>query len=159
MFRSVARIVSLTLVLALAASTSMAKGKSPAPKSYNTLGEAVGLVGYDPVSYFPEGGSSPQKGSIKISAEHDGVTYRFATEDHQKAFKKNPAKFLPQYGGWCAWAVSELGSRVDVDPLSYEIRSEKLYVFYRDPGLDTRSLWKADEMIAKADKKWPSLSK
>lgn len=129
--------------------------------AYNTLGESIGLVGYDPVSYFPEGGGKPEKGSIKIALEHDGVTYRFASEEHLQLFKSGPEKYLPQYGGWCAWAVAELGKRVDVDPLSYEVRNHKLYVFYRDPGLDTRLLWtpKAAELIGKADSKWPVLAK
>jgi len=157
--RSIIRIVAPLVVTMALAAPSSAKGKSQ--HAYNTLGEGVGLVGYDPVSYFPEGGGKPQKGSIKISVEHDGVSYRFASAEHLAEFKKNPEKFLPQYGGWCAWAVAELGKRVDVDPLSYEIRDGKLYVFYRDPGLDTRAMWapKADELIGKADAKWPSLAR
>lgn len=158
--RSLIRMAALVaLMLAFTSVPSLAKGKSA--HAYNTLGESVGLVGYDPVSYFPEGGGKPQKGSIKISIEHDGVTYRFASDEHLAAFKRSPEKYLPQYGGWCAWAIAELGKRVDVDPLSYEIRNGKLYVFYRDPGLDTRPMWtpKADEFISKADSKWPALAK
>ncbi len=128
---------------------------------YNLLGEGVGLEGYDPVSYFPEGDGRPQKGLIGIAAEHDGVTYRFASEEHRALFQKNPDKYLPAYGGWCAWAVGELGKRVDVDPQSFELRDGRLYVFYRDPKLDTRALWvkKPGELIQKADAKWPSLSR
>lgn len=155
----VSMVAFVSLLLAFTSVPARADGKSA--RAYNTLGESVGLVGYDPVSYFSEGGGKPQKGSIKISLEHDGVTYRFASDEHLAAFKKSPEKYLPQYGGWCAWAVAELGKRVDVDPLSYEIRSGKLYVFYRDPGLDTRPLWtpKAEELIRKADSKWPALAK
>lgn len=155
--RALTTIFAMTTVFSLAAGSALARG----PHANNTLGEHIGLVGYDPVSYFPEGGGTPQKGSIKIATDHDGVTYRFASPEHLAAFKKNPEKYLPQYGGWCAWAVSELGQRVDVDPLSYRIRNGKLYLFYRDPGLDTRAMWdpKADEMIGKADAKWPALAK
>ncbi len=133
-----------------------------APKtSYNLTGEALGLMGYDPVSYHPEGGGKPQRGSIKISAEHDGVTYRFVSQANLQTFQKNPQKYLPEYGGWCAWAVAELGKRVDIDPLSYELRGGRLYVFYKEPGLDTRELWKADPdgFIKKAAAKWQALSR
>ena len=63
--------------------------------SHDLLGEGVGILGYDPVSYFPEGGSKAWKGHIMISAEHDGVSYRFATEEHKALFQKNPTKYLP----------------------------------------------------------------
>jgi YHS domain-containing protein len=157
---SMTRTAAQTAILiALAASPALAGEKQS--QGYNTLGESVGLVGYDPVSYFPEGGGKPTKGSIKISTEHDGVTYRFANEQHLALFKKSPEKYLPQYGGWCAWAVAELGKRVDVDPLSYEIRGNRLYLFYKDPGLDTRamSLAKLDEIIRKADARWPTIAR
>jgi len=129
--------------------------------SYNLLGESVGLVGYDPVSYFPEGGGRPARGLISISTVHDGVTYRFATEAHRAAFLKSPAKYLPAFGGWCTWAVAELGQRVDADPESYLVKNGRLLVFYRDPVLDTRAkfLEDPDALLAKADANWPALAK
>jgi len=129
--------------------------------SYNLLGESVGLVGYDPVSYFPEGGGKPAKGLISISVEHEGVTYRFATEAHKAAFLKSPAKYVPAFGGWCTWAVAELGKRVDVDPLSFVVKNGRLLVFYRDPALDTRAkfLENPDVLLKKAEANWPALAK
>ena len=129
-------------------------------KSHNLLGESVGLVGYDPVSYFPEGGGRPAKGLISISVEHEDVTYRFATEAHKAAFAKNPAKYVPAFGGWCAWAVGELGKRVDVDPESYVVMNGRLLVFYRDPALDTRAkfLENPDVLLKKAEANWPALA-
>lgn len=150
-------------VLALAASPGITRAASPAVwrPAYNLLGESVGLVGYDPVSYFPEGGGKPQKGLISIAAEHDGVTYRFASEAHKTAFLKTPAKYLPAYGGWCTWAVAELGKRVDVDPESYVVKNGRLHVFYRDPALDTRAkfLENPDGLLQKAEANWPALAK
>jgi hypothetical protein len=129
-------------------------------RSYNLLGESVGLVGYDPVSYFPEGGGKPAKGLIAISVEHEGVTYRFATEAHKAAFVKNPAKYVPAFGGWCTWAVAELGKRVDVDPQSFVVKNGRLLVFYRDPALDTRAkfLENPDVLLKKAEANWPALA-
>jgi hypothetical protein len=131
------------------------------PPAHNLLGESVGLVGYDPVSYFPEGGGRPAKGLISISVEHEGVTYRFATETHKATFLKNPAKYLPAFGGWCTWAVGALGQRVDVDPESFVVRNGRLLVFYRDPVLDTRAkfLEDPDVLLAKAEANWPALAK
>ena len=132
----------------------------PSHHRFNLLGENVGLTGYDPVSYFPEGGGKPEKGHIKIAEDYQGVTFRFASEEHRAVFKKNPEKFLPQYGGWCAWAVGAIGKRVDADAENYELRNGKLYVFYRDPQLDTRELWRKepDSLVGKADAAWPALA-
>ena len=130
-------------------------------QDHDLLGQSIGLVGYDPVSYFPEGGGQPAKGLISISAEHAGVTYRFATEEHQAAFLDNPEKYLPAFGGWCTWAMGELGKRVDVDPESYVVKNGRLLVFYRDPALETRALFleNADVLLEKADANWAVLSK
>ena len=134
--------------------------ESPSRHRFNLLGENVAVAGFDPVSYFPEGGGKPERGIFKIAEEYQGVTYRFASEEHRAAFKKNPQQYLPQYGGWCAWAVGAIGKRIDIDPESYNIRNGRLYLFYRDPQLDARDLWlKApDALTVKADAKWPELA-
>lgn len=154
--RSILVALGAAFMLTLAVS---ALGQTAVAHKHNLLGESIGLVGYDPLSYFPEGGGKPQKGSIKISMAHDGVTYRFASQEHLELFKADPEKYLPQYGGWCAWASGALNKRVDADPESYVVRNGKLYVFYRDPGLETRALWlkDSDNLIGKADENWPSL--
>jgi hypothetical protein len=140
---------------------SRASSAEASRRSYNLLGESVGLVGYDPVSYFPEGGGRPAKGLISISVEHEGVTYRFATEAHKAAFLKSPAKYVPAFGGWCTWAVAELGKRVDVDPQSFVVKNGRLLVFYRDPALDTRAkfLENPEVLLKKAEANWPALAK
>ena len=159
-------VVVALLTLALAASPSRAQGPLPAPgeparvANYNLMGERIGLVGYDPVSYFPEGGSHPRKGLIRFTQEHDGVTYRFSTQEHLELFRKNPGRYVPVFGGWCAWAVGALGKRVDVDPESYLIRDGRLFLFYRDSELDTRALWLKDEanLRQKAQANWAGLN-
>ncbi len=148
-------------VLTVLAGAAMADSmKSASRTSHNLLGEGVGLVGYDPVSYFPEGGGKPEKGLISISAEHEGVTYRFTSEEHKAFFQKNPARYAPAYGGWCTWAVAELGKRVDVDAESYVVKNGRLYVFYRDKALDTRAkfLESPEKLLAKAEANWPALA-
>ena len=145
-------LVGLGLVAAAWAGTS---------HRHNLTGESIGLLGYDPVSYFTEGGSSPLKGLIGITTVRDGVTYRFVSQENLSRFEKNPDHYLPAYGGWCAFAVAELGKRVDIDPQSFVVRDGKLYVFYRDPQLDTRALWLKDpaRFIVKGDTRWPELAR
>lgn len=124
---------------------------------YYTLGAGVGIGGYDPVSYFSNGG--PKKGHIMRSAVHDGVTYRFASDTNRKAFEMNPEKYLPAYGGWCAWALAKLGKKVDIDPLSYKIIDGKLLLFYRDLEIDTRKEWTMHEKeyLPMAETNWEKI--
>jgi hypothetical protein len=127
----------------------------------NLTGENIGMAGFDPVTYFPAGGGRPQRGLIRLSVEHAGVTYRFANEKDRDLFQKDPSRYLPAYGGWCAWAVGELGKRVDVDPESFELRDGRLFLFYRDPELDTRALWSANaaHLITKAEANYSALTR
>ena len=116
----------------------------------------AGLDGYDPVSYFQ---GPPQRGNAAITAEHDGVTYRFLSEANRERFLASPERYAPQYGGWCATAVSE-GTTAEVDPLSYTIADGRLFVFYRGPLGDLRPLWKENEQErqANADRNWPTMA-
>ena len=134
-------VIALGLLLALAdAGTARAQENAGQHRRFNLMGESVGVAAYDPVSYFPEGGGKPEKGLIKLAYQHQGVTYRFVSQEHLGRFKANPERYLPRFGGWCAWAVGELGKRVDVNPESFLIRDGHLYLFYRDKELDTRAL-------------------
>ncbi|MCI0617173.1 YHS domain protein [bacterium] len=151
----------LLLIFALVAGSILyGQSRLPLQLRYDLSGESIGISGYDPVAYFPEGGAKPVKGSIKIASQYEGVTYRFVSEEHKALFDANPKKYLPMYGGWCAWAVGELGKRVDVDPESYEIHNGQLYLFYRDTQLDTGALWlkDIDNLIEKATMNWKKLS-
>lgn len=151
-------VLVLTLVLAVG-SALYGASTLPLQERYNLTGESIGISGYDPVGYFPEGGGKPVKGSIKISSVYEGVTYRFVSQQHKEAFDAAPQKYIPLFGGWCAWAVGALGKRVDIDPQSFEIRDGKLYLFYRDTELDTRDLWLKDSsnLIEKANSNWKKL--
>ena len=84
------------------------------------------LKGYDPIAYFTDG--KPVPGKPEIKADHQGVTYRFASEDHRRLFISNPAKFVPQYGGWCANGMAyaiPLGG----EPQNFKIIDGRLYLF------------------------------
>jgi hypothetical protein len=151
------RVALLPVFLVLMAVTSQAMG---AKQMHDTVGQNVAIGGYDPVSYFPEGGGHPEKGFVKRTFEYDGVVYRFASDENLESFKAHPQKYLPQYGGWCAWAMAKLAAPVDVDPESYEIRDGKLYLFYRQKELDTRQDWQAhlSELLPQAEANWKKYS-
>ncbi|HCC3106577.1 TPA: YHS domain protein, partial [Legionella pneumophila] len=85
----------------------------------------VGVQGYDLVSYHQKNG--PVRGSGNHTAYHNGVAYLFATDENKKVFQANPEKYLPAYGGYCAFAVS-VGRKVVSDPLAWKIVDGILYL-------------------------------
>ena len=142
--------------LALPLAPARAQEKKPRDVSHFNLGKkGLALSGYDPVAYFEEGGGKPQKGSEDITTVHDGVLYRFSSEATKQLFLANPAKYEPEYGGWCAYAMAD-GDKVEIDPESFLIQGGKLYLFYKGWFNDTRAKWlkDPDKLQAKADKAW-----
>ncbi len=98
----------------------------------------LALGGYDPVSYFEGGG--PVKGQASISLECEGALYRFANAESRSLFEREPERFEPAFGGWCAWAMLQ-GEKVEVDPLRYRIVEGKLLLFYDGFWGDTLKKW------------------
>ncbi|WP_291726685.1 YHS domain-containing (seleno)protein [Bernardetia sp.] len=122
-------------------------------KHFN-LDKGVAIEGYDVVSYFVE--NKPQKGKPSISARYLGVIYRFATKEHRDLFIKNPQKYMPQYGGWCAYAMGAKNEKVTMNPENYKIVDGKLYLFYKNFFTDTLEDWNEDEenLKKKANENW-----
>ncbi|MEM1320666.1 MAG: YHS domain-containing (seleno)protein [Bacteroidota bacterium] len=115
--------------------------------------------GYDVTTYFD---GKPLKGLAKYTLEHGGTVYKFATPTRLERFKKNPEQFIPQYGGWCAYAMGKTGSKVSVNPKTYEIHEGKLYLFYNAYLTNTLKKWRAedpDELRQQADKNWERVMK
>lgn len=94
---------------------------------YNTKKGFV-AEGYDVVSYFVD--KKPVEGKKKFVAAYDGAKFQFSSEEHLKMFTENPEKYVPQYGGYCAYAVAEKNTKMYIDAEAYEIRDGKLYLFY-----------------------------
>lgn len=113
----------------------------------------LALRGYDPVSYFGAGG--PAVGSTEFAAEHEGVTYHFATAANRDAFVADPAKYAPAYGGFCAMGAA-LGKKLDGDPTIWKVVNDRLYL---NVNADAFRMWQQDipGNLSKADATWPTI--
>ncbi|MEM6713830.1 MAG: YHS domain-containing (seleno)protein [Cyanobacteria bacterium P01_D01_bin.6] len=116
--------------------------------------DAVAIAGADPVAYFTEGAYVP--GSAEFTHEWSGATWQFASAENRDAFASDPAQYAPQYGGFCAWAVSQ-GYTAPVEPEAWRVVDGKLYLNY-DKNIQAR--WERDipGNIAKADANWPEVA-
>jgi YHS domain-containing protein len=150
------RAASLATLFAFAANYAVAApeaGGNATPK-VNVDSKGVILKGYDAVAYFTQG--KPVKGDRAIKSTYKGATYLFASAADKNAFDKNPAKYVPQYGGFCAYGVS-VGVLADIEGPGGFIHNGKLYVCGNEvAGKSFRSDLKGN--IAKADANWPKLS-
>jgi YHS domain-containing protein len=113
----------------------------------------VAIEGTDPVAYFTEG--KPVEGSSDFEHEWMGATWRFASAADRDRFAADPDKYAPQYGGYCAWAVSQ-GYTAKIDPAAWTIVDDKLYLNY---SKDVQAQWSQDVPgnVAKADANWPKI--
>jgi YHS domain-containing protein len=130
---------------------SSATARQPAVYAGIVNGVAVG--GYDPVAFFTAG--KPTPGKTEFTHDHDGAVWRFATAESREAFKADPAKYAPQYGGYCAWAISQ-GYTAKGDPNAWSIVNGKLYLNYNKA---VQKGWEESKAvnIKKGDANWPTV--
>ena len=147
---SICRIVRQWLVMPCLALAALA-GTAVAGETNLTF-QGLAIQGYDPVAYFTE--AEPVPGDPGITATHDGATYRFASAGHKAMFEADPAKYVPQYGGFCAYGASQ-GYNAPIEPEQFTIADGKLYLNY---NADVRKRWNEDRgsYISKADAYWAS---
>lgn len=121
------------------------------PEVY-TKSQNLALGGYDAVSFF---GGTPVKGAAAHQTTYHGATFQFSSADNLAKFKADPAKYAPQYGGYCAWAAAQ-GKTAPGDPRYYRVVNGKLYLNY-DGNIQKR--WEKDipGFISKADANWPKI--
>ncbi len=144
------RLAAVTaLILAFAAAPAVAK-EDPV---YTGTFSSLAVSGHDPVAYFKEG--KPVEGSSEHELEWNGATWRFSSAANLAAFEADPETYAPQYGGYCAWAVSQ-GYTASTDPTAWRIVDGKLYLNY---SLGVQRRWEKDipGNIAKADTNWPKV--
>ena len=149
------RLPGRTLVLALlvfAAGLAGGSTSSLAGELVNqTFFGGVAIKGFDPVAYFTLG--KAVEGSEAFSHEWLGATWHFASAEHRDLLAGKPAAYAPQYGGYCAQAVSE-GRTAKIDPEAWHIVDGRLYLLY---SKDARKSWRRDipSRVAEADTNWP----
>ena len=120
--------------------------------------QGVILDGFDVVSYFK--GSTPVKGLPNLQLKHNDAIYLFASEENKQEFQKDPKKYEPQFGGWCAYAVADSKSKVDIDPKSFVIQDGRLLLFYKGIWGNTREKWLHTDgkdskiFLKEADQNW-----
>ena len=144
---------SLLLALAVGLGCSSLALRAFAAGPANLDGRGVAIHGYDPVAYFAE--SKPVKGAAERSATAHGATYWFASDKNLELFKADPAKYEPQYGGYCAYGVAQ-GFKPDIDPTAFRVEGGKLYL---NLSPDVQSRWVKDipGYVEQANKNWMTL--
>lgn len=144
----------LTSVAAVAMSASFSlparAGKAPI---YTGLLSNAAVGGYDTVAYFTDG--MPVKGKSQFRTKWMGADWYFASKEHLEMFKANPTAYAPQYGGYCAYGVSQMAA-VKGDPLLWKIVDGKLYLNINKAVV---KIWNKDipGYISKADQNWPKV--
>ena len=154
------RLIVLPLLLACAlllASCAATPGKVSVKKPIpaTNINDGYAVHGYDVVAYFDEG--QPVNGDAAHTYEWQGARWRFASADHRERFIRNPQHYAPQFGGYCAYAVSR-GTIADGDPLQWAVVDDKLYL---NNNAFAMQLWNRDRPgnIKAGDVNWPLIPK
>ncbi len=139
------------LFVALAAVAAAALPQAVLAAQENNVVNGYAVHGYDVVAYFSEG--KPVSGKDDFTAQHGGVTYRFASAANRDAFAADPARYAPQYGGFCAFGTA-MGRKFDGDPTAWAIVDGKLYL---NLNKDVQAKWKENVpgFIKGAENNWP----
>jgi len=148
------------LLLFFALATSLSSTYAQGGNVYANK-ENIAIDGYDVVNYFTN--SKSEKGIKEFSAKHDGSIFYFNSAEHLRLFKENPEKYIPQYGGYCSFAMAEKNAKVYCEPSTFKIRDGKLYLFFNDnyegQHVNTIIPWNTneEEKIKKANTNWAKL--
>ena len=159
--RTVLPIIALTfttLSLSLSATAETTESRAYL-HSHNLPSTGIALEGYCPVAYFAV--NRPVKGKPEHSSTYNDVTYHFVNADAKEAFDREPEKYLPAYGGWCAFGMS-IQDKFPVDPTNFKIVNGRLMLFLKNQNVDALELWnQGDEQqnVSKASAHWQKISK
>lgn len=143
----------IILLLSFAWMTMQAQDK----KALNIDDSKIALQGYSAVSYLDLG--LAQKGSKEFKTVHQGVSYYFTSKAQVAKFKANPTRYLPQFGGFCAFGVYA-GAKFRTDPHKFVVSNDKLYLFLYDLEVDAKQLWQNEpesKLIPVARSNWAKL--
>ena len=130
-----------------------------AQSSHYNVQKGYVAKGYDVVSYFD---NKAQKGDKKYTVDHEGVKFKFTSKENLDKFTSDPESFIPQYGGYCAYAIGKNADKVKINPETFEIRDGKLYLFYNTIFANTLEKWLeegAENLKSQADQNWITIRK
>jgi YHS domain-containing protein len=154
--KSILLLLFINLIMISSLSAQEKQGK------YFVDDNNVANSGYDVVAYFTD--YKAVKGSKNHSAQYDGVTYYFTSDEHKTMFEKDPVHYLPQYGGYCAFGMAKMNSKVPANPETFIIYNGKLYLFFNDlyegKKFNTIVPWNRNESNLKttADNNWKAMN-
>jgi len=140
-----------TILITAIAFLSILSVKAQKSEVFAPGGKAI--KGYDAVAFFTQ--AKPVKGTDSLSYQWKEATWLFATRADMEAFKTNPEKYAPQYGGYCAYGLSQ-GHKAPTETDTWSVLNDKLYFNY---NLKVKEMWSKDQQnfIKAADEKWPQL--
>lgn len=146
---------TVTAILIMAVFYLLTLSPAFAIESINKTSDGVSIKGYDPVAYFID--RKPVKGSREFEYVWMDAKWHFSSAEHRDLFIRNPEKYAPKYGGYCAYAVSQ-GTTADIDPDAWNIVDGRLYL---NLSKRIKDKWSKDipGYIKKADENWPKLLK
>jgi len=152
------RIKSLTIIAILISIGALAAACSRATENFdqvNKTADGKALSGYDPVAYFSA--EKPTKGDAQYAYSWNGASWLFSSAENLEKFRSNPEAYAPQFGGYCAYAVSE-GHTANGDPEAWKIVDGKLYLNYNK---EIKQKWEENqtERIEKGVTNWEGFKK
>ena len=152
------RIFVFILLTCVVVASLSAQDQSILRKKHFNLEDGIAIQGFDPVTYFTL--NKAVKGNKEVLLVERGVVYYFSNNENRELFKKNPEKYAPEYGGWCAYAMGSKGEKVSIDPGTFKIVNNRLYLFYNHFFNNTLKDWNKDEVNLKtmADNNWNKLN-
>ena len=125
----------------------------------NNLKKGFIAEGYDVVAYFS---NEAIKGEDNLVSEYNAVKFKFSTTENLNIFNSNPEKYVPQYGGYCAYAIAVKGEKIGINPKTFQIIDDKLYLFYNKLGVNTLENWNdegVEKLQVQADENWERIVK
>ncbi len=146
------QMIALALMMAVGGAVTAASGAQVVGEV--NVNDDYAVHGYDVVAYFTV--SAPTEGDDRFTAEHQGAQYRFASAENRDRFNGDPAKYAPQYGGFCAFGAS-VGRKFDGDPHAWRIIDGKLYLNL-NKKIQARWLQDTEGFIRGADHNWPIIA-
>ena len=125
---------------------------------HRNLDNKLAIQGYDPVSYIEQ--NKAVKGKKEFAVNVNGAIYYTSSPKNKELLQKNPSKYEPIYGGWCAFAMGDYGEKVEINPTTFKVIDGKTYLFYNKLFTNTLNSWNKneDKLKKQADQNWKKIT-